>query len=178
MTDLSPELRSRAQAIRLMAFDVDGVLTDGKLYLNDAGEEMKAFNTLDGHGLKMLQASGVAVAIITGRRSRTVELRATNLGIPHVFQGVEDKRSCFLALLAELQLSPAQAGFMGDDVVDLPPMRSSGLAVSVPAAPAVVQQHAHWVTRRAGGEGAARELCELIMAAQGTLDAQLARYLD
>ncbi|WP_018152138.1 KdsC family phosphatase [Leeia oryzae] len=169
---------ARAKKIRLMAFDVDGVLTDGRLYLNDRGEEMKAFNTLDGHGLKMLQASGVELAIITGRKSETVALRSKNLGIKHVFQGVEHKKAAFAELLATLGVAPEEAGFMGDDVVDLPPMRMSGLAVSVPAAPEVVRQYAHYVTQKQGGEGAVRELCEAIMAAQGTLVAQLAPYLD
>ena len=171
------DLMLRARTLRLIAFDVDGVLTDGKLYLNDAGEEMKAFNTLDGHGLKMLMNSGVTVALITGRRSRTVELRAQNLGIQHLFQGVEGKLEVFEKLLADLAISAEHAGFMGDDVVDLPPMRRSGLAVTVPAAPEVVKRHAHYITQLAGGEGAVREVCDAIMHAQGTLDGQLARYL-
>jgi 3-deoxy-D-manno-octulosonate 8-phosphate phosphatase (KDO 8-P phosphatase) len=170
-------VQSRAKSIRLIAFDVDGVMTDGGLFLSDSGEELKCFNSLDGHGLKMLKASGVEPAIITGRTSACVTLRAKNLGITHVFQGVENKLAALRALLARLNLAPAQAAFMGDDVVDLPAMRLAGLALSVPGAPQIVQDRAHYVTQRAGGHGAVREVCELLMAAQGTLDAQLAPYL-
>ncbi|MCB6183689.1 HAD family hydrolase [Leeia sp. TBRC 13508] len=171
-------LEGRLKKIKLMVFDVDGVLTDGRLYLNDRGEEMKAFNTLDGHGLKMLQSSGVEVAIITGRRSETVALRAKNLGVNHLYQGVENKKEAFLDLIQTLNLSTDVVGFMGDDWIDLPAMKLSGLAVTVPAATEEVQQRAHLVTLRAGGEGAVRELCERIMKAQGTFDRHLAQYLD
>ncbi|MFO1381813.1 MAG: 3-deoxy-manno-octulosonate-8-phosphatase KdsC [Chitinivorax sp.] len=168
----------RARALKLVVFDVDGVLTDGKLYLSDSGEEIKAFNTLDGHGLKMLHASGVELAIITGRKSRLVELRAANLGISLLFQGVSDKLTAFRELLGQLGLQTEQAAFMGDDLVDLPPMRRAGLAIAVPAAPELVKQHSHYITERNGGEGAVREVCELIMRAQGSFDAQVARYLE
>lgn len=170
-------LLNQAQAIRLIAFDIDGIMTDGGLYLSDSGEEFKRFNSLDGHGLKMLKASGVELAIITGRTSRCVELRARNLGITHLFQGVEDKLATMQALLTQLDIPAAAAAYMGDDVVDLPVMRRMALALTVPEAPQVVRDHAHYVARRSGGQGAVREVCELIMSAQGTLDAQLAPYL-
>jgi 3-deoxy-D-manno-octulosonate 8-phosphate phosphatase (KDO 8-P phosphatase) len=170
-------LAERIKPLRLVAFDVDGVLTDGGLYLSDSGEEFKRFNSLDGHGLKMLKASGVDLAIITGRTSRCVEQRARNLGISRLYQGVEDKLAVMQSLLAELKLAPEAAAFMGDDVVDLPVMRRVGLAISVPAAPQVVRDHAHYVSRREAGYGAVREVCEMILGAQGTLDAQLAPYL-
>jgi 3-deoxy-D-manno-octulosonate 8-phosphate phosphatase (KDO 8-P phosphatase) len=170
-------LTERIKPLRLIAFDVDGVLTDGGLYLSDSGEEFKRFNSLDGHGLKMLKASGVELAIITGRTSKCVALRAKNLGITRLYQGVEDKLAAMQALLAELKLAPDAAAFMGDDVVDLPVMRRVGLALSVPAAPQVVRDHAHYVSQREAGHGAVREVCELILGAQGTLDAQLAPYL-
>ena len=125
----------------------------------------------------MLKASGVELSIITGRTSRCVELRAHNLGITYLYQGVSDKLDAMQKLLASLQMPPAAAAFMGDDVVDLPVMRHVGLALSVPDAPQVVRDRAHYVTRRNGGHGAVREVCELLMSAQGTLDAQLARYL-
>lgn len=169
---------NRAKLIRLMAFDVDGVMTDGGLYLSDSGEEFKRFNSLDGHGLKMLRASGVEIAIITGRTSRCVEARAKNLGITHVYQGVERKIEAMLDLLGKLKLSRDAAAYMGDDVVDLGVMRHVGLSVSVPEAPQLVREHSDYVTQRSGGNGAVREACELIMAAQGTLDAQLAPYLQ
>lgn len=168
---------NRAKSIRLAAFDVDGVMTDGGIYLSDSGDEFKRFSSLDGHGLKMLKASGVELAIITGRTSRCVELRARDLGIPHLYQGVQDKLGAMQELLAQLQIAPAAAAFMGDDVVDLPVMRHLGLALSVPEAPQVVRDRAHYVTRRGGGHGAVREACELLMSAQGTLDKQLAAYL-
>lgn len=170
-------LTSRAKLIRLMAFDVDGVMTDGGLYLSDSGEEFKRFNSLDGHGIKMLRASGVEVAIITGRTSRCVEMRAQNLGIQHVYQGVERKLDAMVDLLDKLKLSRDAAAYMGDDVVDLCVMRHVGLAISVPESPQLVREHSDYVTQRNGGHGAVREACELIMSAQGTLDAQLAPYL-
>lgn len=170
-------LTSRAKLVRLMAFDVDGVMTDGGLYLSDSGEEFKRFNSLDGHGIKMLRASGVEVAIITGRTSRCVELRAQNLGIQHVYQGVERKLDAMVDLLDKLKLSRDAAAYMGDDVVDLCVMRHVGLAISVPESPQLVREHSDYVTQRGGGHGAVREACELVMSAQGTLDAQLAPYL-
>lgn len=168
---------NKAKSIRLIAFDVDGIMTDGGLYLTDSGEEFKRFNSLDGHGLKMLKASGVELAIITGRTSRCVELRAHNLGITHVHQGVHDKLASMQEMLARLQLPMEAAAFMGDDVVDLPVMLRVGLAISVPNAPYIVRERAHYITKCEGGHGAVREACELLMSAQGTLDVQLAPYL-
>lgn len=171
------DLTARAAAVRLIVFDVDGVLTDGRLYLSDAGEEIKAFFSLDGHGLKMLKRSGVELAIITGRTSQLMIHRARNLNIAHLIQGVEHKLDAYERLLATLNISAEHTAVMGDDVVDLPMMRRSRLAITVPAAPDTVKQYAHYTTRRPGGQGAAREVCELIMRAQGTFDAQLAPYL-
>ena len=168
---------SRAKLIRLVALDVDGVMTDGGLYLSDSGDEFKRFNSLDGHGIKMLRASGVEVAIITGRTSRCVEARAKNLGITHVYQGVERKLEAMVDLLGKLNLSRDTAAYMGDDVVDLCVMRHVGLAISVPESPDLVREYSNYVTKCSGGHGAVREACELIMSAQGTLDAQLAPYL-
>lgn len=171
------DIAERARAIRMVIFDVDGVLTDGSLFLDDDGREYKAFNSHDGLGMKMLKASGVAMAFITGRRSGVVAKRAASLGITEVYQGAEDKLPAFLELLARTGLAPEQCAFMGDDVVDLPPMRRCGLAVTVPSATPLVKQHAQYQTTRESGHGAVRELCELIMQAQGTFEAQLARYL-
>jgi 3-deoxy-D-manno-octulosonate 8-phosphate phosphatase (KDO 8-P phosphatase) len=169
---------SRAKLIRLIAFDIDGVMTDGGLYFSDSGKEFKRFNSLDGHGIKMLRASGVEAAIITGRTSKCVEARARNLGITHLYQGVEKKLDAMIDLLNTLKLPRDAAAFMGDDVVDLTVMRHVGLAISVPDSPPLVHQHSHYITRRSGGHGAVREACELIMAAQDTLNAQLAPYLQ
>lgn len=170
-------LLDRARLIRLAAFDVDGVLSDGRLYYAEAGDALKAFGTLDGHGLKMLAATGVHLAVITARSSRLVEQRARNLGVEFLFQGVDDKASVLEKLLGEMGLEGREAAYMGDDVVDLPVMRRCGLAITVPDAPALVRRHAHFVTRAKGGRGAVREACELIMWAQGTLDGALAPYL-
>ena len=168
---------SRAKLIRLVAFDVDGVMTDGGLYLSDSGDEFKRFNSLDGHGIKMLRASGVEVAIITGRTSRCVEARAKNLGIAHVYQGAENKLEAMVDLLDKLNLSRDAAAYMGDDVVDLCVMRHVGLAITVPESPVQVREYSNYVTKNSGGHGAVREACEWIMSAQGTLEAQLAPYL-
>ncbi|WP_373975987.1 HAD family hydrolase [Chitinibacter sp. SCUT-21] len=167
-----------AKPVKLMIFDVDGVMTDGSLYFSDSGEEMKAFNSLDGHGMKMLQNSGVKLAIITGRTSKLLEHRARNLGIDYLHQGSHDKLASFQSLIAEVGVSAEECGFMGDDVIDLPVMRRVAFAASVPAAPEMVKHYAHYITGRQGGAGAVREVCELIMASQGTLDAALAPYLQ
>ncbi len=170
------DILARAKRIRLAIFDVDGVLTDGRLYLSDSGEEMKAFDTQDGHGMKMLQASGVEIAIITGRTSRCVELRAKNLGISLLFQGASDKLPVYRDLMASLGLDPAETAYMGDDLVDLPVLRRCGFALAVPDAPDIVRQHAHYVTRKRGGRGAVREACEFLMRMQGKFDEHLAGY--
>ena len=175
---LPPELRARARAIRLLVLDVDGVLTDGTLYYSANGEELKAFNIQDGLGIKMLQGSGVELAIITGRSSRALELRAENLGIRHLYQGVEHKLAAFEQLLQGLGVTPGQIACMGDDLPDLPLLGRCALAVTVPEAPDAVRARAHYVTRRPGGRGAVREACELILEAQDALEGQLARYLQ
>ncbi len=167
----------RARRVRVAAFDVDGIMTDGRLYYTDSGEEIKAFNAQDGHGIKMLRDSGVIVAIITSRTSRVVERRAHDLGIEHLYQGVANKLDTMNDLLKRLGFDLQAASYMGDDVIDLPVLRRCGLAVSVPEAPAVVRKHAHVVTRAQGGCGAVREFSEWVMQAQGTLDARLAEYL-
>jgi 3-deoxy-D-manno-octulosonate 8-phosphate phosphatase (KDO 8-P phosphatase) len=159
----------RARAVRLVVFDVDGVLTDGTIYLGAQGEAFKAFNILDGHGVKMLQAAGIATAIISGRSSEAVSRRAAELAIAHVVQGSGDKAAALEALLAALGLDAAHCAFVGDDLPDLPAMRRCGLAVAVPNAVDAVKAAAHYVTRAAGGRGAVREFCELVLRAQGHL---------
>jgi len=171
------DILEKAATIKLVVFDVDGVLTDGSLFLGDDGQEYKAFHSRDGHGMKMLQASGVDIAIITGRTSQVVQHRMDNLGIQHIYQGQLDKLPAFEELIQKLDISPDRAAYVGDDVVDLPVMRRAGLAVAVQDAHPLVKEHAHWCTPNGGGRGAARDLCELVMRAQGTLDNQLARYL-
>lgn len=171
------DVTARANRLRLMAFDVDGVLTDGSLFYTDQGVEIKAFNTLDGHGLKMLQQAGITVAIITGRHARCVELRAANLGIRHLFQAVDNKLAVMRTLLAELSLDTEAAGYMGDDLPDLPLMHACGFSATPRDGHALVRQHASLTTERGGGRGAVREACEFILEAQGKLAAAHAPYL-
>ena len=174
---MNTDLLQRGKKIRLAVFDVDGVLTDGRLYFLEDGSEFKTFNTLDGQGIKMLIASGVTTAIISGRKTLIVERRASSLGIEHVFQGREDKLVVLDGLLAQLGLSYEQVAYLGDDLPDLPVIRRVGLGMAVASAAGFVREHAHGVTQARGGEGAAREFCELIMSAQGSLDAAHAAYL-
>lgn len=169
--------RDKAGQLKLMAFDVDGVLTDGTLFFTPNGDDMKAFSSLDGHGLKMLAEAGIQVAIITGRSSRMVELRAANLGIAHLFQGVDDKRAVMRTLRAHLGLTTEQSGYMGDDVVDLPVLKDCGFSASVSDGHPFVHAHVDFVATKGGGRGAVRELCDFILTAQGKLDAMLQSYL-
>lgn len=171
-------VQAKAKKIKLVVFDVDGVMTDGGLTLGDDGQEYKTFNTQDGLGMKLLSDSGVDLAIITGRTSEVVKNRAENTGVKHIYQGIHNKLEAFNDLMSKLNLDPEQAAFMGDDVVDVPPMKRCGLGISVPAAPDNVKGIAHYVTEKAGGKGAVRELCELIMQAQGTYDAQMAQFFE
>ena len=172
------DILEKAKQIRLVVFDVDGVLTDGSLYVGDDGEEYKAFNSKDGHGMVMLQHHGVKIAIITGRVSKVVEHRMSELGIQHVFQGRKEKLPAFRELLDLLEISAHNTAYVGDDVVDLPVMTQVGLAIGVQDAHPLVKRHAHWLTASPGGKGAVREVCEMIMDAQGVLDETLNQYLS
>jgi 3-deoxy-D-manno-octulosonate 8-phosphate phosphatase (KDO 8-P phosphatase) len=172
------DILEKAAQIKLVIFDVDGVLTDGSLYLGDDGQEYKAFHSLDGHGMVMLQQTGVQIGIITGRTSKVVEIRMHSLGIQHLYQGQRDKRPAYSELKHQLGLSDQQIAYVGDDVVDLPVMSRVGLAIAVQDAHSFAKQHAHWITTSAGGRGAAREVCELIMEAQGKLHSHLESYLE
>lgn len=175
---LNPSVLALARPIKLVLFDVDGVLTDARLILGDDGQEYKAFNSKDGHGLKMLQRNGVAVGIITGRTSKVVEHRVRDLEIRHVYQGCKEKLPVYEQLIAELGLAPGETAFVGDDVVDLPIMLKVGLAIAVQDAHALVRRHAHWVTPSPGGHGAGREVCEMLMYAQGTYTNEMQRYFS
>ena len=171
------DILEKAAQIKLLIFDVDGVLTDGSLFLGDDGQEYKAFHSQDGHGIKMLQKHGVRCAVITGRTSKVVEYRMRNLGIDLIYQGQENKLEGFAHLLERTGVNPDQVAYMGDDVVDLPVMRKVGFAIAVSNAHPWVIQHAHWQTPRAGGQGAARDACELLMQARGVLQRELESYL-
>ena len=172
------DILERAAQIKLVIFDVDGVLTDGSLFLGDDGLEYKAFNSRDGHGMKMLQQSGVTIAIITGRTSKVVEFRMQSLGIEHVYQGQHDKRIAFAELLENLNLKTDEVAYVGDDVVDLPVMSKVGLAIAVQDAHSMVLKHAHWQTPSCGGRGAGRDVCEMLMEARGVLQEELDSYLQ
>ena len=163
------DLGERARAVRLAIFDVDGVMTDGTLYLGADGEAFKAFNILDGHGLKMLREAGVATAILSGRKHAAVGRRAKELSIDHVVQGRSDKVPEFEKLIKRLKLEAQACAYVGDDLPDLPVLRRCGLAVAVANAVEAVKAEAHYVTRAAGGRGAVREVCDMILAARGQL---------
>lgn len=174
---ISKELQQRLEKIKLLILDVDGVMTDGGLTIGDDGQEYKTFHSHDGLGMKLLKASGVNIAIITGRTSNVVKQRAESTGVAHFYQGADNKLEAFNDLLQKSGLKADECGFMGDDVVDLPPMLNSGLAIAVPDSHALLLQHAHYITQKSGGRGAVREVCELIMQAQGTFDGQMAQFL-
>ena len=172
------DTRTRASRIRLIAFDIDGVMTDGGLHYTDDGHELKTFNVQDGLGLKLLQRAGLELAIVTGRNSGVVAARAADLGIVHVFQAVADKRATVEGLLARLGLNWADCAFMGDDLIDLAVMAQCGFAIAPANARPIVRERAHAVTEAAGGQGAVREAAEFILEAQGKLEGMLAAYLD
>lgn len=175
--EIPQSVRASAAKVRVLVLDVDGVLTDGSLYLGDNGVEYKAFYSRDGHGMKLLMASGVQLAVITGRRSNVVAERMAALGVAHVYQGDDRKGPIFDALLKALALAPEQAAYVGDDLVDLPVMTRCGLAIAVADADPRVRRAASFTTRCAGGRGAVREVCELLLEAQGNLHAALAPWL-
>jgi 3-deoxy-D-manno-octulosonate 8-phosphate phosphatase (KDO 8-P phosphatase) len=164
------EILERAAKIRLVIFDVDGVLTDGKLFFDAEGREYKGFHVRDGHGIKLLRDAGVEVAIISGRRSESVQRRMQGLGVKHVFQGHEDKRAALVTLCTDLGLKEEEVAHVGDDLQDLPLLRRVGLAVAVADAHEALLPHVHWVTTKPGGSGAAREVCDLVLRARGALD--------
>lgn len=165
------------QQLKLLILDVDGVLTDGRLFFDGDNREYKFFHVRDGHGIKLLRNSGVEVAVISGGQSETVAYRMQRLGVQLVYQGNENKRQAFQEILDKLGLQPHQVAHMGDDVLDLPIMTQVGFAVAVQDAHFAVKQRAHWITQNDGGQGAVREVCDLIMQTQGTFDAMLEHYL-
>lgn len=170
------DIIARTKEIKLVIFDVDGVLTDGSIIIGDDGEEYKAFHSRDGHGMKLLQYTGVEIGIITGRTSQVVEHRMNSLGINHVYQGQKVKLPAFEQMIKQLKLTPKQCAYVGDDLVDLAIMSRVGLAIAVQDAHPIVKQHAHWITPANGGKGAAREVCEFIMEGQGNLQEQIERH--
>jgi len=171
-------LLAKAARIKLVALDVDGIMSDGKIYFSAQGDELKGFNILDGLGLKHIMAAGISVAVITGRSSPLTEKRMQDLGIPHLMQGREDKKVALQELVSTLGIPPEAIAYMGDDLPDLPAIRYSGLGVTVPNGYWLVREHADYCTQVTGGNGAVRELCDLLLTAGGHLDAALAPYLE
>ena len=174
--EASEAVRARARAVRLVAFDVDGTLTDGRLWFDDTGKEMKAFHAQDGLCLRLLADHGIAVALITARTSLATLARARDLRLDHVFTAVPDKLVCLRALCEKLGIALDEVAFMGDDLSDLPVFPHVALAVGPANSHAWVLDRAHWVTPQRGGEGAARALCDLIICERGLRDAVLARF--
>ncbi len=167
----------KANKLKLLILDVDGVLTDGKLFFDNEGNEYKSFHARDGHGIKLLRQTGVEVAVISGRKSNSVALRMKNLGIEHVYQGHENKRAAFNEIIEKTGITPEQTACMGDDLLDLPIMMRAGLAIAVADANFAVKQRADWCTTLPGGHGAVREVCDFIMQAQGHFDEVVNAYL-
>ena len=163
---ISDDVWQRAQKIKLLICDVDGVFSDGRIYLSNSGEELKAFHTRDGYGVRSILTSGFNLAVITGRQSKIVENRMTALGVTHIYQGVDNKFELYEALLALYGVTPEEVAYIGDDIVDLPVMNVVGLAVSVADGHPYVRQHAHFVTTLNGGHGALRELTDLLLLSQ------------
>jgi len=171
------DILEKAARIKLVIFDVDGVLTDGSLFLSDDGQEYKAFNSKDGFGMRLLQDSGIDIGIITGRESELVKHRMNELGISYVMQGRREKGPALDEMMQTTGLSLDEIAYVGDDVVDLPIMSRVGFSIAVQDARPVVKKHAHWITESPGGRGAGRDVCELILEAHGKWDDIVQRYL-
>lgn len=167
------QLQNHANSIQMVVFDIDGVFTDGRIYLNHLGEETKAFNVRDGHGVRMLIHYGIRVAVLSGRKSAAVEVRMRELGVSDVLQGHADKKTAFNKLINDKNISAQSVAFVGDDIIDVQAMQLAGLAIAVADAHDWVKQHADHITHANGGHGAVREVCELILAAKGLLDTAL-----
>lgn len=172
------EVRKRAMLVRLMIFDVDGVLTDGSIIIHDDGSESKVFHVHDGHGIKLIQRAGIDVAFITGRSCRAVDHRAGGLGVSRVYQGIHRKLEAYEKILMETGLNDEQIGYMGDDLIDIPVMRRVGFPVAVSDAVPHVIPFACYVTVAKGGHGACREICELLLRARGLWEKAIMPYLS
>jgi 3-deoxy-D-manno-octulosonate 8-phosphate phosphatase (KDO 8-P phosphatase) len=175
---MTAAISEKARHIRLLIIDVDGVLTDGGLLFDNRGEAYKRFNSLDGHGIRMLMESGIEVAVITGRQSKIVEHRMRDLGVTRIYQGSRNKLEALEKLLRETGHEASQVAYIGDDLPDLPVMRQVQLAIAVQNAHGFVKQHSDWVTSASGGHGAVREVTDFILHSMGLLDALQARYLE
>lgn len=173
---LSADVIRKVKSVTLLILDVDGVMTDGRIIMDDKGRETKNFNVKDGHGIKMLIRYGIDVVILTGRRSRVVDYRAKDLGIAEIYQGIHDKVSIFNEIIRNRTLSSESVAFIGDDIVDIPLLKRVGFAVAVADATEEVKKSVHYVTRNIGGNGAVREICDLILQYQGMWKDVLQKY--
>jgi len=178
MPEVSRELASKIKSVKLVVFDVDGVLTDGRIIFSNSGEETKLFDVKDGHGIKLLMRSGIDVAIITARESEVVRRRAKDLGITHVFQGMKDKRIALEELVKTSGITPGEMAYMGDDIIDLPVLKRVAFSAAVADAVVEVRDRVDFVSQRPGGRGAARELAELILKVQDKWDEVMKAYLS
>lgn len=172
------DIIEKAKKLKLLILDVDGVLTDGRLFFDDKGKEYKCFHARDGHGIKLLRQTGVEVAVISGRKSNSVALRMKSLGIEYVYQGHENKIAAFNDIIQSLSIEPEQAAHVGDDLLDLPVMTRVGLSIAVNDANDSVIEYADWCTKTPGGQGAVREVCDFIMQSQGTFESILKSYMQ
>jgi len=172
------DIIEKAKKLKLLILDVDGVLTDGRLFFDDKGKEYKCFHARDGHGIKLLRQTGVEVAVISGRKSNSVALRMKSLGVDYVYQGHENKVAAFNEIIKSLSIQPEQAAHAGDDLLDIPIMKRVGLSIAVNDANDAVKEYADWCTKTPGGQGAVREICDFIMQSQGTFESILKSYMQ
>ncbi len=172
------DIIAKAKKLKLLILDVDGVLTDGRLFFDDKGKEYKCFHARDGHGIKLLRQTGVEVAVISGRKSNSVALRMKSLGVEYVYQGHENKIAAFNEIIQSLSIQPEQAAHVGDDLLDLPIMKRVGLSIAVNDANEPVKEYADWCTKTPGGRGAVREICDFIMQSQGTFEGVLKSFMQ
>lgn len=170
-------IKEKAEHIKMLIVDIDGVMTDGRIVINDQGEEIKTFNAKDGQGLKLLMESGIEVAIISGRASKAVERRAADLGIRSLYQGIHDKGTLCADLIREKRLKKQEVACIGDDLPDIPMFQHVGLSIAVADAAQEVRDTAHLVTKKGGGKGAVREICEIILKAQGSWDHLISPFI-
>ena len=174
---VSTQVLSKASHIKLLILDVDGVMSDELIYMGNSGEELKAFNVRDGYGIRCVLTSGIEVAIITGRKAKLLEDRCQTLGITHLWQGQSDKRIAYHELLTHLSLTPDQVAYIGDDLIDWPVMAEVGLSVAVGDAHPLLRPRAHYITTLNGGHGAVREVCDLLLLAQGKLEGAIGQSI-
>jgi len=174
---VSKDILLRAQKIKLLILDIDGVMTDGRIVYGDAGDELKFFDVQDGFGILLIRRAGIGVAIITAKGSKVVKKRAKELGIDGLYQNATDKLKAFENVLKKFKITPEEIAFVADDLVDIPVLKRVGLAIAVPNAVDEAKQHAHMITAKKGGRGAVREVCEFLIKSQGKWNDILKKYL-